>query len=78
MTAWAQTIIVPAETRGWGENKRTLPALQARVELVVDLDKIIKHFGAKAARSKGGRSSALGGRVKIKILKRTELLGPAT
>lgn len=68
MKTWTATVIVPEETRGWGENKRTLPALQAKVELRIDLDKIVNHLGHKAARSKGGMTNALGGMVKLKVL----------
>jgi hypothetical protein len=63
------TITVPEETRGYGESRRVLPAQVATVELTLELDRIVNHFGAKAARSKGQRTTALGGRVKIKVLK---------
>jgi hypothetical protein len=68
---WKTTITVPAETRGFGEHKRELPALEAKLEITIDWDKIANHFGAKAARSKGKRASMLGGRIKIKAAKVT-------
>lgn len=62
-----RTIFVPSETKGYGENKRELPAMQVVVELDINVDEIAKHFGRKAARSKSGRSTALGRRIKIKV-----------
>lgn len=57
---------IPAETRGWGENKRTLPALVGTIELDIDLDRIMSHFGAKAIRSRGKRAAGLSGMVKAR------------
>lgn len=68
------TIIVPEEQRGWGEHKRTLPKLVATVEVYVDESWIAQHIGSKAARSKGKRSKALSGHVKVKVLKVKESL----
>ena len=62
-------IKVPEITRGWGEDKRVLPGFEAVVELTIDIDKIVQHFGEKAARSKGRHSNALAGRVKLKVIK---------
>jgi hypothetical protein len=70
---WTATIRIPAETRGYGEDKRTLPALEAKVELSIDLDKLIQHFGEKAARSKGSSTRMLGGKMKLKVLTKREI-----
>jgi hypothetical protein len=62
-------IIVDADTWGWGESKRILPALDVDLEMTVNWDGIYKRFGAKAARSKGRRASLLGGLIKIKAVR---------
>jgi hypothetical protein len=67
MTTWKQTIRVPEETRGWGENKRVLPAKKATIELTINVDAILQGMGCKAARSKGKRSSAMGGKVRAVV-----------
>jgi hypothetical protein len=70
---WKTRITVPSEVRGWGENKRTLPALDVHLEIAIDWQRIAQHFGEKAARSKGKRSVALGGKIKIKAVKVAEV-----
>lgn len=65
-------IVVPAETRGWGENKRRLPALGVKLEVDIDWQRLLQHYGAKAARSKGRRATLLGGMIKVKAVKVTE------
>ena len=67
------TIRVPKEVRGWGENKHELPALDAKLEMTVNWDRLYEHFGGKAARSKSGRTSMLGGLIKIKAVSVTEI-----
>ena len=61
-------INVPSDTRGWGENKRILPALTATVEVSFDYEAVAQHFGAKAARSKGKTSRLLSGKGKVKVI----------
>ena len=70
---WRTHITVPAETRGWGENKRMLPALQAVLEVSINWEKLVQRFGEKAARSKGKRTSMLAGLIKIKCVSTKEL-----
>lgn len=61
-------LIVPTTITGFGENRRTLPALDVHLEVSIDWDSIIRQFGTRAARSKSGRCSMLGGKLKIKTL----------
>lgn len=73
MSNWKTRITVPAETRGWGENKRQLPALDVRLEFTIDWQRLAQEMGAKAARSKGRRSTAMGGKIKVKAVKVEEV-----
>lgn len=73
MSDWKTRITVPSEVRGWGEGRRTLPALDVRLEFTIDWQRLAQELGAKAARSKGKRSTALGGKIKVKAVKVQEL-----
>ena len=66
-------IIVPSKTYGWGESKRTDPALDCWIEVNLDEEAIAQHFGAKAARSKGKRATQLAGMLKVKVISSKEV-----
>lgn len=72
MKTHAFTIHVPKETRGWGDNKRELPALHARVEVQIDVEQIAQHHGQQAARNKGKSRRLLNGMVVVKVLSAKE------
>jgi len=69
MKKYIKIVHVRAEERGYGEHKRTLPALTVTVEVELDLDAIATNLGRKAARSKGQKATDLGGLVVARILK---------
>lgn len=46
--------------------------IAGEVELTIDIAALCQYLGAKALRSKSGRSGALGGTLKAKIVRRTE------
>lgn len=76
MSTWRGKITVASDTYGWGESKRTRPALDVTYELTIDLAKLVQHLGEKAARSKGRRTKALAGLVKVKATKVVERQSP--
>jgi hypothetical protein len=64
---------VPAREVGWGENKRTQPAVQIDIELDIDMDRIARYFAEKLARASGKRSKAMGGMVVAKVVSRNQV-----
>jgi len=69
MSTRTYRMTIPAETRGWGENKRVLPAQVVQVELYINEEALAAELGRKAARSKGKRTTALAGKVKCKLVR---------
>lgn len=62
-------VTAPAKGVGYGENRRILDPLTKEIELTLDINEIFKVLGEKAIRSKSGRSKALNGMVKVKVMK---------
>jgi hypothetical protein len=72
-TKYKTKITVAPETRGFGESKRVIPGADVTLEATIDWTRLFNHFGAKAYRSKGKRTVALAGIIRIKATKVVEL-----
>lgn len=62
-------IHIEEETRGFGEDKRVLPQVDATVELTINVERIVEWLGHKAVRSRGKRARALAGQVVVRVIK---------
>jgi hypothetical protein len=73
MSGYKATIVVQSTTRGYGESKREIPGAVVSIEASIDWDRLFTSLGTKAYRSKGKRTAALGGKIKVKVTQVKEL-----
>jgi hypothetical protein len=66
-------VTVPAETRGYGEKARILPALTCEVALTIDAEALVAKLARGAARGKTGKSVEAGGLVQCKVIAKREV-----
>ena len=59
---------VPPTTKGYGENKTTVPGHLLTLELVVELKDIAMWAANRLGKSKTGRTIGLGGMVKARLI----------
>lgn len=65
-----QKVTLPAHTTGWGENRRDWPERTELVQFEFDLDAIYRRYGSTAMQNRTGRTTALSGLLKARVLKK--------
>lgn len=69
---WVERQGVTDDGAPWSSKSRKYKPVIADVELLIDAEELMRRLGAKALKSKSGRSAALYGLVKVKVLRERE------
>lgn len=67
-----QKVTLPAHTTGWGDSRRDWPERTELVQFEFDLDAIYRRYGRTAMQNRTGRTKALSGLLRARVLKRAK------